>query len=163
MKWINCSEIQSLERMPNVFMMPPCNTHVLVFDLAHGICRGYFSESGIWYYHPADSWVEDNILHNVTHWMELPEVPELNGDWKTEMKVHIQNGKNIKQALIDTEIIHERSLDELCRMQLLYNELHDMEFIDESDLQPIENRMDWLKRRLGDAIIDYILEKTNES
>lgn len=58
--------------------LPPMLMHVLIcYDSCREskICVGYYDEP-YWNHYPACSYASDALLFNVTHWAELPEVPE---------------------------------------------------------------------------------------
>lgn len=56
---------------------PEVNEHVLVYDRAIGVCRGYWCyHSSSWRHYPLGSYAGDGCLYYVSHWMPLPEKPK---------------------------------------------------------------------------------------
>lgn len=62
MEWIKCSD-----------RLPEKSKHVLCYYGVKSPLRGYMHE-GKWYLYFYGG-VEESYMHNVTHWMPLPEPP----------------------------------------------------------------------------------------
>lgn len=54
---------------------PDEGEHVLVYDEAEGICRGFLRE-GQWNHYPLSCNGSDACLFYVTHWVKLPNGPK---------------------------------------------------------------------------------------